>query len=137
MTNQLEGKVAAITGAASGIGLACTKTLLGLGATVVLVDRAEDRLNQLCAELGPKAIPVVVDLLDPKSVANMMPQILAKAGGLDPALPVNLHQIQVAQQTGSHHMNVFRVKTIVNLDPKNGTVEANWVKEALRSSRSR
>jgi NADP-dependent 3-hydroxy acid dehydrogenase YdfG len=55
----------------------------GLGAKVVLVDRAEDRLNQLCAELGPKAIPVVVDLLDPKSVAGMMPQILAKAGGLD------------------------------------------------------
>lgn len=83
MTKQLQGKVAAITGAASGIGLACTKTLLDLGATVVLVDRAEDKLNQLCAELGPKAIPVVVDLLDPRSVAGMMPQILAKAGGLD------------------------------------------------------
>jgi NADPH:quinone reductase-like Zn-dependent oxidoreductase len=77
MTNQLQGKVAAITGAASGIGLACAKTLLGLDATVVLVDRAEDRLNQLCAELGPKAIPVVVDLLDKDSVAGMMPQILS------------------------------------------------------------
>jgi ribitol 2-dehydrogenase len=83
MTNQLQGKVAAITGAASGIGLACAKTLLGLDATVVLVDRAEDRLNQLCAELGPKAIPVVVDLLDKDSVATMVPQILSRAGGLD------------------------------------------------------
>jgi ribitol 2-dehydrogenase len=83
MTNQLQGKVAAITGAASGIGLACARTLLDLGATVVLVDRAEDRLNQLCAELGAKAIPVVVDLLDPESVATMVPQILARAGGLD------------------------------------------------------
>ncbi|HQZ12829.1 MAG TPA: SDR family oxidoreductase [Devosia sp.] len=83
MSNELQGKVAAITGAASGIGLACTKALLDLGATVVLVDRAEDKLNQLCAELGPKAIPVVVDLLDPKSVATMVPQILKKAGGLD------------------------------------------------------
>ncbi|RYE73251.1 MAG: SDR family oxidoreductase [Hyphomicrobiales bacterium] len=83
MSNELQGKVAAITGAASGIGLACARTLLELGATVVLVDRAEDKLNQLCAELGPRAIPVVVDLLDPASVAGMVPQILAKAGGLD------------------------------------------------------
>lgn len=83
MNNELQGKVAAVTGAASGIGLACAKAMLDSGATVALVDRAEDKLNQLCAELGPAAIPVVVDLLDPASVAGMMPQILDKAGGLD------------------------------------------------------
>ena len=83
MAKEMSGKVAAITGAASGIGLECARTLLAAGARVVLVDRAEDRLRTLCAELGPQAIPLVVDLTDPKSVATMMPQILEKAGKLD------------------------------------------------------
>ena len=83
MENELNGKVAAVTGAASGIGLACAKAMLEAGATVALVDRAGDKLNTLCAELGDKAIPVVVDLLDPASVATMLPQILDQAGRLD------------------------------------------------------
>ncbi len=83
MTSQLNGKVAAVTGAASGIGLACAKAMLDAGATVVLIDRAKDRLVALCDELGPSAIPLVVDLLDPASVAGMMPAILETAGGLD------------------------------------------------------
>ena len=83
MSQNMSGKVAAITGAASGIGLACARALLAAGACVVLIDRAADRLAEICAELGSDAIPVVVDLTDPKSVASMLPQILEKAGGLD------------------------------------------------------
>jgi ribitol 2-dehydrogenase len=83
MTQSLDGKVAAITGAASGIGLACAQAMLEAGATVALVDRAKNKLEELCAGLGPRAIPVVVDLLDPSSVAGMLPQILEKAGQLD------------------------------------------------------
>ena len=83
MSEQLTGKVAAVTGAASGIGLECARIMLAQGASVVLVDRAEDSLKSLCAELGPKAIPLVIDLTDPQSVATMMPQILEKAGQLD------------------------------------------------------
>jgi ribitol 2-dehydrogenase len=83
MDQDLNGRVAAITGAASGIGLECARTLLASGARVVLVDRAEDRLRELCAELGENATPVVTDLLDPASVKSMMPQILEKAGKLD------------------------------------------------------
>ena len=57
MAQDLSGKVAAITGAASGIGLECARALLAAGARVVLVDRAEERLRSICAELGPQAIP--------------------------------------------------------------------------------
>jgi ribitol 2-dehydrogenase len=83
MAQDLTGKVAAITGAASGIGLECAKHLIAAGVRVALVDRAEDALKSICAELGPNAIPVVVDLMKPASVATMMPQILDKAGQLD------------------------------------------------------
>ena len=57
MAGSLDGKVAAITGAASGIGLECARTLIGAGARVVLIDRAEDRLAAACAALGPGALP--------------------------------------------------------------------------------
>lgn len=82
MSDALEGQVAAVTGAASGIGLACAKAMLAAGARVALVDRAADRLEALCAELGPNAAPVVVDLLDPASVEGMLPEIVDRLGGL-------------------------------------------------------
>ena len=83
MADLMKGKVAAITGAASGIGLECARTLLSEGAKVVLVDRAQDKLEQLCKELGPNALPLVVDLLKPAEVSGMLPRILEIAGGLD------------------------------------------------------
>jgi ribitol 2-dehydrogenase len=83
MDQDLSGKVAAVTGAASGIGLECARAMLDAGARVVLVDRAEDRLRDVCSELGSEAIPLVIDVTDPASVAQMMPQILEKAGQLD------------------------------------------------------
>ncbi len=83
MDQDLSDSVAAITGAASGIGLECARTLLEVGARVVLVDREAEKLAAICADLGPRAIPVVTNLTDPVSVAQMMPQILEKAGKLD------------------------------------------------------
>ena len=83
MSQELSGKVAAITGAASGIGLECARAMLSAGARVVLVDYAEEKLRDACAELGPQAVPLVVNLLDPTSVSGMMPQILEQAGQLD------------------------------------------------------
>lgn len=83
MAEDLSGRVAAITGAASGIGLACARTLIGAGVTVVLIDRAGDRLREACAELGPQAIPLVVDLMQPRQVDGMVAQILERTGRLD------------------------------------------------------
>ncbi|MBY5746275.1 SDR family oxidoreductase [Rhizobium leguminosarum] len=83
MGQDLSGKVAAVTGAASGIGLECAKTMLAAGARVVLVDRNEEALKEICSKLDANAIPLVIDLTDPKSVERMMPEILEKAGQLD------------------------------------------------------
>lgn len=83
MTESMKEKVAAITGAASGIGLECARTLVAEGAKVVLIDRAKDRLARLCAELGPNALPLATDLLQPLEVSALLPKILELAGGLD------------------------------------------------------
>jgi ribitol 2-dehydrogenase len=83
MSEVLKGKVAAVTGAASGIGLECARAMLSAGAKVVLIDRAEDRLKALCTELGPDAFPLVVELLDGPQVSGIMPRIKELAGDLD------------------------------------------------------
>lgn len=79
----LSGKVVAITGAASGIGRACARGCIDAGATVALVDRDGTALEAVCEDLGTAAIPIVTDLLDKDSVAEMLPQILDRAGRLD------------------------------------------------------
>ena len=83
MSQDLTGKVAAVTGAASGIGLECAKAMLEAGASVVLVDRAEQMLRDVCSGLGARAMPLVVNLTEPASVGGMMGQILQQAGQLD------------------------------------------------------
>ncbi|HGM5489365.1 TPA: SDR family oxidoreductase [Serratia fonticola] len=79
----LKGKVAAITGAASGIGLECARIFLQAGAKVVLIDRDQEKLQRLTDELGENAYSLVVDLLNPQQVSGMLPGILAAAGRLD------------------------------------------------------
>ncbi|MEX1026597.1 MAG: SDR family oxidoreductase [Candidatus Paceibacterota bacterium] len=83
MVRELEGKVAVVTGAAAGIGLASTEAMLAAGARVVLVDRDEAALTVLCEKHGDAVIPLVIDLLDPQSCATLLPRVLEKAGRLD------------------------------------------------------
>lgn len=83
MDRPLSGQVAAVTGAASGIGLACTEAMLGAGARVVLVDRDAAALESACARLGEAAVPLQLDLLDAAACATLLPAILERAGRLD------------------------------------------------------
>jgi hypothetical protein len=61
---------------------------------------------------------------------------VAKAAGMDPAAPLDLHRVQIAQRPGSHHMNLFRVRTVVKLGPATGRVQkgTNGVGECFKSS---
>ncbi len=83
MPEQLQGKTAAVTGAASGIGLACARALLAEGAQVVLIDRVGDKLESLCQELGANAHPLKVDLLDPAQNSGLGAGVEALVGPLD------------------------------------------------------
>lgn len=80
---QLDGKTAAITGAASGIGLECAKILLENGARVVLVDRDAAKLASLTEELGPNALGIELDLLNPAQVSDLGRRIEEIVGPLD------------------------------------------------------
>src|SRR4051794_15171726 len=73
MARELEGKVAVVTGAASGIGLASTEAMLAGGSRVVMVDRDEAALKALSNKHGDAVIPLVIDLLDPKDCATLLP----------------------------------------------------------------
>jgi ribitol 2-dehydrogenase len=79
----LVGKVAVVTGAASGIGLASTEAMLAAGARVVMVDRDAAALQSHADKHGEAVIPLVVDLLDPKDCATLAPRALEKAGQID------------------------------------------------------
>ncbi|NLS67384.1 SDR family oxidoreductase [Bradyrhizobium brasilense] len=83
MAKVLEGKVAAVTGAASGIGLASSAAMLAAGARVVMVDRDAVALQALAREHGDAVVPLVIDLLDPAQCATLLPKLLEKAGQLD------------------------------------------------------
>lgn len=83
MAEKLAGKVAAVTGGASGIGLECARIMLANGARVFIVDNNDERLDKAVAELGVGASALKVDITDAASTDTMLPRILEEAGQLD------------------------------------------------------
>ncbi|QCT22593.1 SDR family oxidoreductase [Jejubacter calystegiae] len=83
MNHPLQGKVAAITGAASGIGLACAQALHSAGATVILIDRDAASLQKSVTEMGENAFALQIDLMKPEQVDGLLEGILKLAGRLD------------------------------------------------------
>ena len=82
MDLQLTGKVAVVTGASRGIGLAVTKALVSEGANVVAVARnLTDELSQLTTE--GQVYPVKVDLGIPDGPSELIDEAVAAYGGLD------------------------------------------------------
>jgi NAD(P)-dependent dehydrogenase (short-subunit alcohol dehydrogenase family) len=80
---RLAGKIAAITGATSGSGLAVARLFAAEGACVVLLARGEDRLKAVADLLGPDVTGIVTDVGDPDSVRAAFHTIGERHGKLD------------------------------------------------------
>jgi NADP-dependent 3-hydroxy acid dehydrogenase YdfG len=82
---ELDGKVAVITGASSGIGEATAIALAGEGAKVALVARRHDRLKELATRIeqdGGDALPIEADITDHGKVEALVGQVAGQFGGL-------------------------------------------------------
>src|SRR3954468_15780145 len=86
MSKVLEGRVAVITGASSGIGAAAAEHLAELGAQVVVLARRADRLSELVTRIeknGGQALALSVDVADAASVQTAADRVAADFGGAD------------------------------------------------------
>lgn len=83
MTTELKGKVAVVTGASSGIGVAAAHALVDQGMSVVLVARREDRIKALAQQLGDHAVPVVADVASVEEAKKVFDIVRKRFGGLD------------------------------------------------------
>lgn len=112
---RLDGRVAVVTGASSGLGARFARVLHGAGATVLAAARRTDRLDQLAAELGERVTPVTCDVTDDDACRRLIDQA-AEAGGGSIAVLVNNAGIDVSMAAEREPPAEFRRVVDVNLN---------------------
>jgi NAD(P)-dependent dehydrogenase (short-subunit alcohol dehydrogenase family) len=83
MSHTLADKIVVVSGASTGIGRASAVRFAADGATVVLLARRKKLLDELAAEIGPSARPIVTDVTDSGSVRAAFGQVAAEFGRID------------------------------------------------------
>ncbi len=112
----LTDRVAIVTGASSGLGVAFARALSDTGASVVLGARRTDRLAEVAASItqsGGRAISVPVDVTDPDSCAALAGAALAEYGRID--VLVNNAGVGTAVPASRETPEQFRAVVDVNL----------------------
>lgn len=79
----LEGRVALVSGASSGFGLACARRFVQAGARVVAAARRGDRLAALASELSPHVFPLPMDVADLPAIPRALAGLPAGLRGVD------------------------------------------------------
>jgi NAD(P)-dependent dehydrogenase (short-subunit alcohol dehydrogenase family) len=106
---RLDGRVAIVTGASSGLGVAIARALAAAGARVAVVARRRDRLEALAGEIGGGAGAFACDLLDDVAIQGVVPAIadalgppeilVNAAGGIDGIHKAEVDALDSIQRT--------------------------------------
>jgi len=87
MDQSLNGKIAIVTGASSGIGRAVAYELAARGVKQVLTARSADRLTALAEDLNSESLVVAADMTSPKDIQTIVERAIGKFGRIDIILP--------------------------------------------------
>src|SRR5690349_7531357 len=80
---RLDGKVAIVTGASSGLGSRMARVLAADGAKVAIAARRVDRLDVLAKELGDAALPVACDVSRDDDLQRLVTTVTEALGPID------------------------------------------------------
>ena len=116
MADRLDGTVALVTGASSGIGEATARALAELGASVALAARRKDRLDELAGEIeaaGGRALPIQCDVTDQQQAIGAVERTVRELGRLDTL--INNAGLFIAKPFMDYTIDDFDAITALNL----------------------
>jgi len=128
----LDGTTALITGGGTGIGRAVALRFLAEGATVAIMGRARDRLDEVvgaAGDLGDKVLPIVGDVTSSVDMHTAVDQTVEHFGGLDTLVPnagIWDYQRSITRMSGSQLSEAFDELFSVNVKGYLLAVEAAW-----------
>jgi 3-oxoacyl-[acyl-carrier protein] reductase len=79
----LQNRVALVMGASRGIGRAIGAALVREGASVAIVSRSQERLEEAAGEIGPGATPFVADASDTDALAGLPGEVATALGPVE------------------------------------------------------
>ena len=108
----LEGKVAAVTGASSGIGRAIAKVFAQNGAKVVGIARSEEKLRSLKEEIGERFEYKIADVSDYEKVQQVFEEIINENGKID----ILVNNAGITQDTLFMRMDLDKWKKVIEVN---------------------
>ncbi len=114
MFTDFKGKVAVVTGAASGLGLAIAEKLYALQARLVLIDRNGGLLVNATGHLQELCVLYTVDLTNEEQVKNLMGEVAARFGSID--ILINAAGITGKTNIKSHEVETDDLRSVFDVN---------------------
>lgn len=125
MSNQFEGQVAVITGAASGLGFSIAQRLASLGAKVAMCDLQKAPLNNAAKQIGDNAKAFQLNVTDEAQVAKVVKKIAKEFGRID--ILVNSAGVTGKTNVKTHEVELENFKFVFDVNVNGSFLTARAV----------